>query len=79
MVLVGAGTQRLEEALARLYPEVPQLRLDSDSMGGAAFFRLSATPLSRASIAFSSARRLSPRGMIFPIFRLSVFSTPTPG
>ena len=37
MVLVGAGTQRLEEALARLYPEVPQLRLDSDSMGGRRF------------------------------------------
>ena len=37
MVLVGAGTQRLEEALERLYPEVPQLRLDSDSMGGRRF------------------------------------------
>ena len=29
---LGVGTQRVEEALGRLFPDIPQLRLDSDSM-----------------------------------------------
>ena len=34
LVAFGVGSERAEEALGRLFPDVPQLRLDSDTMSG---------------------------------------------
>ena len=36
-IALGTGTQRVEEALARLFPNITPVRIDSDSMGGGRF------------------------------------------
>ena len=75
---LGAGTERVSEAVSELLPHIPVLRLDADAVGAARRAGGDARALRRASPRpCSSARRWSRRGTTSAICAWRRRSTPT--
>ena len=65
MVMIGLGSQRLEEELARKFPQARVSRIDSDSMQGKNYYRL-LKDFSQGRIDILAGTQMLAKGLHFP-------------
>jgi primosomal protein N' (replication factor Y) len=65
MIMIGLGSQRLEEELARKFPEARVARVDSDSMKGADYYRV-LKDFSDGKINILAGTQMLAKGLHFP-------------
>jgi len=65
MIMIGLGTQRLEEELAGKFPNAKVARIDSDSMKGADYYRL-LKDFSEGKINVLAGTQMLAKGLHFP-------------
>jgi primosomal protein N' (replication factor Y) len=65
MAMIGLGSQRLEEELARKFPEARVSRVDSDSMAGKDYYRV-LKDFSRGEIDVLAGTQMLAKGLHFP-------------
>jgi primosomal protein N' (replication factor Y) len=65
MAMIGLGSQRLEEELARRFPDARTSRIDSDSMAGADYYRV-LKDFSEGRIDVLAGTQMLAKGLHFP-------------
>jgi len=65
MTMIGVGSQRLEEELARRFPEARIARVDSDSMAGQDYYRL-LKEFGQGNIDILAGTQILAKGLHFP-------------
>jgi len=65
MIMIGLGTQRLEEELKKKFPQARMARVDSDSMAGADYYRL-LKDFSDGRIDILAGTQILAKGLHFP-------------
>jgi primosomal protein N' (replication factor Y) len=65
MIMIGLGSQRLEEELTRKFPQAKIARIDSDSMKGADYYRL-LKDFSEGKINVLAGTQMLAKGLHFP-------------
>jgi len=65
MIMIGLGTQRLEEELGKKFPQAHIARVDSDSMAGADYYRL-LKDFSDGRIDILAGTQMLAKGLHFP-------------
>jgi primosomal protein N' (replication factor Y) len=65
MIMIGLGSQRLEEEIARKFPKAKVARVDSDSMKGADYYRV-LRDFSEGKINILAGTQMLAKGLHFP-------------
>ena len=65
MIMIGLGSQRLEEELSRKFPQARVARVDSDSMKGADYYRV-LRDFSEGKINILAGTQMLAKGLHFP-------------
>jgi len=65
MIMIGVGSQRLEEELSRKFPDARVARIDSDSMAGKDYYKL-LNDFSKGQIDILAGTQMLAKGLHFP-------------